>query len=261
MTDVYWLEQTEGDAPREDDWLSPSEAVTLNGMRFAKRRADWRLGRWTAKRAVAQCLNLPGHSQALAEIEIRPATSGAPEVFIASRPAPAAISISHRGGVAACAVTLSVTLSGTLSGALGALPKTMLGCDLELLEPHSDDFIADYFSTEEQALVASAVSSDRWKTCALIWSGKESALKALGTGLRLDTRSVVVTPGGAPGAVDEGGGDSNIWRPLHVRSIDGEAFHGWWNSTGDLVRTLVASPAPRAPILLSPHGSHPREAD
>ncbi|HXB71204.1 MAG TPA: 4'-phosphopantetheinyl transferase superfamily protein [Candidatus Acidoferrales bacterium] len=250
MTDVYWLEQTERDAPREVDWLSPSEAVTLNGMRFAKRRADWRLGRWTAKRAVALCLNLPGHSQALAEIEIRPAPSGAPEVFIANRPAAAAISISHRGGVAACAVVLS-----------GALSQTMLGCDLELIEPHSDAFIADYFTTEEQALVARVVSSDRWKTCALIWSGKESALKALGTGLRLDTRSVVVTPASAPGAAGEGGGDSDIWRPLHVRSIDGEDFHGWWNSTGDLVRTVVASPAPRAPILLPPRGSQPREAD
>ena len=234
MTDVYWLEQTEGDTPREDDWLSPGEAVVLNGMRFAKRRADWRLGRWTAKRAVALSLKLPGHSQSLAAIEIRPAPSGAPEVFIANRPACAAISISHRAGVGACAV---------------ALPGAMLGCDLELIEPHSDGFIADYFTTAEQALVAGAVPSERWQTLALLWSAKESALKALGTGLRRDTRSVVVSPAGAPGAAGESGGDPEIWRPLQVRSIDGEAFHGWWNSTGGLLRTLVASPAPRVPIL------------
>jgi hypothetical protein len=35
--------------PAENDWLSAIEGVCLNSMRFAKRRNDWRLGRWTAK--------------------------------------------------------------------------------------------------------------------------------------------------------------------------------------------------------------------
>ena len=49
---VYWLEQTEEDLPAEDDWLNASEMARLSGMRFPKRRVDWRLGRWTAKRAL-----------------------------------------------------------------------------------------------------------------------------------------------------------------------------------------------------------------
>jgi len=65
MTDVYWLEQTEADVPAEDDWLSEREAVRLGRMRIPKRRADWRLGRWTAKRALAACLKLPGDTEAL----------------------------------------------------------------------------------------------------------------------------------------------------------------------------------------------------
>ena len=96
MMDVYWLEQTEADLPVENGWLSASEVLRLNGMRFAKRHADWRLGRWTAKRALAVYLNLPSHPQALADIEVRPAPSGAPEVFIANQPAGIAISLSHR---------------------------------------------------------------------------------------------------------------------------------------------------------------------
>lgn len=76
--DVYWLEQTEADVPAENDWLNASEAVRLSGMRFAKRRADWRLGRWTAKRAVAVSLALPLDRSALAGIEIRQAPDGAP---------------------------------------------------------------------------------------------------------------------------------------------------------------------------------------
>ena len=102
--DVYWLEQTATDVPVENDWLNASETVRLNGLRFPKRRADWRLGRWTAKRAVAVCLNLPLDRHTLAGIEIRPAPSGAPEVFLANTPAHATISLSHREGTAVCAV-------------------------------------------------------------------------------------------------------------------------------------------------------------
>src|SRR6476469_10047436 len=80
---VYWLEQTQADVPAENDWLSARESVCLSGLRVAKRRADWRLGRWTAKCAVASFLNLSMDAQDLAQIEIRPASSGAPEIFIA----------------------------------------------------------------------------------------------------------------------------------------------------------------------------------
>lgn len=61
---VYWLEHRAEDVPPMDDWLSAGETVSLNGFRFAKRRADWRLGRWTAKHAVASFLNLPAHPRA-----------------------------------------------------------------------------------------------------------------------------------------------------------------------------------------------------
>jgi 4'-phosphopantetheinyl transferase len=230
MLDVYWLEQSEADVPKEDDWLSASEAVRLKSMRFAKRRADWRLGRWTAKRALALSLNMPRHPKALAGIEIRPAQSGAPEVFLANQPAWVTVSLSHRGGSAVCAVALS-----------GAA----LGCDLEIIEPRSDAFMADYFTAEEQAWVAQESVADRSRLLALLWSGKESALKALREGLRLDTRCVTVSLVEAPQS-----GDANGWRPLHVRYGDGQTFHGWWQHTGDLLRTLVAAPPPGPPILL-----------
>ena len=106
MMNVYWLEQTAADLPAESDWLSASELVRMGSLRFAKRRADWRLGRWTAKRALAVYLNLPNDPQALRDIEVRPAPSGAPEVFVANQAAAVTISLSHRNGVAACAVTV-----------------------------------------------------------------------------------------------------------------------------------------------------------
>lgn len=246
--DVYWFEQTEADLPTENDWLSAGEEVRQNGMRFPKRRTDWRLGRWTAKRALAAYLNLPSAPQALAGIEIRAAPSGAPEVLIDNKPADVTISLSHRDGIAICAVAPS---------------GVALGCDLEMIEPRSDAFVADYFTPEEQALVAQAPTTDRPRLLALLWAGKESALKALRTGLRLDTRSVTVNPLDAltcRGQCEQEGTEEpalssqpqrlNGWRPLQVRYTDGEVFHGWWQHTGDLLRTVVAAPPPVRPILL-----------
>ena len=195
-------------------------------MRFPKRRADWRLGRWTAKHAAAHYLGLAADPQSLARIEIRAAASGAPEVFIGDDPAPLAISISHREGVAACAV---------------AGPEAALGCDLEFVEPRSDAFASDYFTEAEQALVARASPSDRTQLLALLWSAKESVLKALRMGLRIDTRSVAVDP-----LVELAVGASD-WRPLRAQH-EGQVFHGWWRQADNLVRTMVAAPAPASPI-------------
>lgn len=203
---VYWLEQRGRDVPPLDDWLGPEEALRLSGLRFEKRRADWRLGRWTAKHAVSACLNLGRGSDSLREIEVRPAASGAPEVWLGGQVAPVTISLSHRGGAALCAVAVS---------------NIALGCDLELSEPRSSAFIADYFTEEEQSLI-----SERPHIVTLLWSAKESALKALRVGLRLDTRSVQVhlNPGAAAFRV----------------TCDGQSFEGLWRATGNLVQTIVA---------------------
>lgn len=259
MTDVFWLEQTAADLPANNEWLSANEAIRANGMRFTKRRADWLLGRWTAKHAVAAYWKAPVTDGVLADIEIRATASGAPAVFLAGEAAAVAISLSHRAGRAMCVV---------------APPETALGCDLEIVEPRSDAFVSDYFTAEEQALVAGAAPADQAQLVTLVWSAKESALKTLGVGLRLDTRSVQVLKmwGGPPGPrlapwpalrgepapasssekrvlgtrADVGVCPTTNWRPLEV-CCDGSIFHGWWQSTGRLLRTLVAAPAPRMP--------------
>ncbi|MGD0507574.1 MAG: 4'-phosphopantetheinyl transferase superfamily protein [Terriglobales bacterium] len=240
---VYWLEQTEVDVPTDNDWLSANEAACLSGMRFAKRSTDWRLGRWTAKRSLSVGLDVPAHPHVFRKIEICAAPSGAPEAFFDSQPAPVTISLSHRCGIAACAVAMS---------------SVKIGCDLEMIEPRSDAFVADYFTIEEQALVAHASATDRDRLLALLWSGKESALKALREGLRLDTRSVIVIPCATSF-------DLNGWSQLRVRFTGGryagdryigdrhpgdQIFHGWWQQADGIVRTVVAAPPPDPPIRL-----------
>ncbi|MFZ1137770.1 MAG: 4'-phosphopantetheinyl transferase superfamily protein [Candidatus Sulfotelmatobacter sp.] len=239
---IYWLEQSASDVPAENHWLSPNETLRLAAMRIPKRRADWRLGRWTAKHAVAACLDLPTHFPDLADIEIRAASSGAPEIFLHDQPADVTISLSHSSGTALCTV---------------AQLEASFGCDLETIEPRSDAFVADYFTVGEQALVARTPADARPLLLALLWSAKESALKALRVGLRLDTKCMFVCHlDGWPQSSGEREQDPPLpvdanpeaWRRLRVRYSGGQVFAGWWRWQNGLVRTVVSRPPLPTPL-------------
>ena len=130
----------EADVPPADDWLSASEAIRLKAFRFAKRRADWRLGRWTAKCAVAAALKLPDDSSSLRLIEITAAPTGEPEVTL--------VGSKRRRHHFDQPPGWYCHLRRRCRG------KCKLGCDLEVIEARSDGFIADYFTTAEQDLIA-----------------------------------------------------------------------------------------------------------
>jgi 4'-phosphopantetheinyl transferase len=212
------------DAPAHDEWLSPVEAGYLARLRFPKRRSEFRLGRWTAKAAIARHLGLEPSLEQLRRVVVDRAPDGAPAPLLDGRPAEVCITMTDRADQAVCLV---------------GPPGTALGCDLELVEPRSPAFVQDYLTPAEQALVLQAPDGDARALLAnLVWCGKESALKVLRTGLRRDTRSVeVVLPAGA--AVDG-------WAPMTVRSREGGSFPGWWQRFGSFVLTVAAT-QPLAP--------------
>ena len=234
---LSWLSQGMTDAPADDAWLSSREGTWVARMRFPKRRSEFRLGRWTAKKALALYLGREASAVALRSIEIDRAPDGAPAPLVDGRPADAYVTMTDRADQAVCLV---------------GPPGTALGCDLELVEPRSDAFVADFLTPAEQRLVAAA-GAERDLVANLVWCGKESALKVLRTGLRRDTRSVEVSfPEG--GAVDG-------WAPLSVRTVEGAVFPGWWQRFGAFVLTLAATRALRpAAAARRPAGSRRRRA-
>jgi 4'-phosphopantetheinyl transferase len=148
------------------------------------------------------------------------------------------VSLTDRAGWAVCVVDDSPG-SGSGGGPMGGT----VGIDLELVEPRSDAFIADFLTLPEQAYVAAQGSGDARHVAAnLLWSAKESALKVTQTGLRVDTRTVEVTVHQAP--------RTESWTPLTVKAVDGRAFPGWWRRDGVFLLTITyAQPAPPPSML------------
>jgi 4'-phosphopantetheinyl transferase len=253
---ISWWEQCAADVPAEDDWLGPSEQLRLSTMPIPKRLADWRLGRWTAKQAVASCLGLSLDPITLATIELRPTASGAPVAYLAGIPAGISISLSHRAGIGVCAVAPS---------------GVMLGCDLELIEPRSEAFVADYFTVGEQALIASAPQSNRPAVVALLWSAKESVLKSLRVGLRLDTRSVAITLGddwpagiavGVARSTHPGEANSSRaredWCAFRANCESNPVLFGCWQRSAELIRTAATDSEVSPSILrITRHEAQP----
>ncbi len=217
---LQWLSRTSADLPENDDWLGPSEKAFLARLRFPKRREDWRLGRWTAKIAVCGSL-FPQSLQALSSLEILQSSDGSPEVFIDGLHADCSISLSHSSGAGLCVVA----------------PGSMaLGCDLEKIERRDTELISDHFTADEIKRVRDGSSVDGILMINLIWSAKESALKALREGMRRDTRSVEVTSLDLPDNED-------LWSPMVVSCQEtGRIFRGWWLVVKGFVQTVVTDP-------------------
>jgi 4'-phosphopantetheinyl transferase len=203
--------------PEDDGWLTAGERARLASLRIPKRRAEWRAGRFAARQAVSLALGTPATT-----VSVRAARDGAPEAYVDGHLAAASVSISHSNGRALCLV---------------ARPRQPMGCDLERVEPRADVFARDWFLPSELDLVERFAPAARDLVVTIVWSAKESALKAVRSGLRRDTRSVEVTLGRRT---------RRGWRELCVADLEGGALlRGWWRTSADCVVTFVtARPAP-----------------
>jgi 4'-phosphopantetheinyl transferase len=200
--------------------LSPVERERLEGMRFPKRREEWLQGRYAAKKLLRSALTNQLAGIGDANLTIGNRDSGEPFVIVEGWGELAgSISISHRGGYAAAAWCPD--------------PGCRVGIDLELVEGRHPAFLEDYYSFNEIEFARHLVpqEQDLWITMA--WSAKESILKALGLGLRLDLRRIEVFPISFP--VSDG-----KWQPLCFTTdiTPAGALHIWGATHGAEVRTL-----------------------
>ena len=223
--------------PEAPGVLSPSEFEKFSKFRFPKRQNEWLLGRWAAKSLVH---SIPVYQHySLDQIEICNTPEGAPyiqlpgEVILVD-----CLSISHSHRFSLCA--------------LAPGPDLRVGADLEKIESRTETFILDYFTPSERQLVDIYSAEARALVATLIWSAKESMLKALGVGLHWDTRQVEIREIGEliPGEASHGG-----WQKIQVGDLQQVNRHwaAWWQRRSNFVITLAGftSKSPKIlPVIL-----------
>lgn len=206
--------------PRGEAWLAGEERGVLARMTVPKRKGDWTLGRWAAKRALVAA----GEADREADVSVLAAPSGAPEAFVLGRRAPVALSLTHSHGVAVAALAPS---------------ESLLGVDLERVEVRTAAFLADWFTEAEQAFVAAGEAGEPGLSATLVWSAKEAVMKALREGLRIPPKAIEVAPVAGPA--------DGAWRPYEARGPGAEEWRGWWRAEAGFVLAAVARPASLPP--------------
>ena len=178
------------------DVLTPHERAHHDRFAFEKRRRDWLMGRFVAKRLIARMVRERfGRHPLASAVQIDTAPTGAPVPlnasvcglieFPAGARLPLELSISHsRGAAFAAAFWHADEGSG----------RARIGADLEWIEPRAPDLFDDYFTTDERRYCAQGGAGERDRRATIVWSAKESGLKAAGLGLTVDTRAIVCLP-------------------------------------------------------------------
>jgi 4'-phosphopantetheinyl transferase len=223
---VFYSTGARSSVPDEQHWLSRQEIYVLSGFKLPKRRQDWLLGRWTAK-STLNLLAQP-HSYRLQDWRITAAPDGAPGVWLNGKPVDLCISLSHSAGMAFCAVAAS---------------SQRMGCDIEKIEVRSRSFEETFFTASELELLERYPADERARLVTLVWSAKESVLKALRTGLRSDTRRIRI--------VSIETGDACRWRPFKAQdSRNGDTFDGWWQVKNSMLYTVASDDCTGEPVGL-----------
>jgi 4'-phosphopantetheinyl transferase len=229
-----WLSRHAAEVPPGDAWLGEAERTVLSGLRYERRRTDWRLGRYTAKCTVGSWLDI-----APERVSVLAAPDGAPEAWIDDEPAPVSLSLSHRDGTSVAVV---------------CGPDTQIGCDLELIEPRSDAFVREWLDEEEQRVLEATPAPQRPLLANVIWSAKEAATKVLREGLRLNVHHAIVSLAPA---------NDNGWDAVRVDWRDGPSAVGWWRVEEPFVIVVLGDQPIRVPRRLPllaqtpPGPSHP----
>ncbi len=220
---IFWsfqnIETRIGDLAFTDplSYLGEQEKEIYQMLKFPKRKSEWLGARLLAKDLI-RAVDKRWGKQELYEIEVLNEKSGAPILVVSGVLGnPGKVSLSHSNGVALCAYSPD---------------DIQFGIDLERIESRSKEFVEDFFTMGEvdQAIKLPAERRDVFVTT--MWSGKESVLKALSSGLRVDTRTVEVL-------LPDFSIEHKDWTKLGLRSsfIKNNSLDLVWRREGEFVFT------------------------
>ena len=158
-------------------YLSAEELNEYRRFVIPKRKMEWLASRILIKRLVIDSVK-PTLYLSPRSINIRKRSSGVPYVELARIGKIGWLSMSH-------------SHNGVLI-AFSSNERNPFGVDLEYVEERLPQFIADFFTESESRWVNTSQEEEKKYLVNLIWSAKETYLKAIGKGLQLDTRRVEI---------------------------------------------------------------------
>jgi 4'-phosphopantetheinyl transferase len=166
---IYWMvdEQNKLAGESPPTFLHTNETCEFLEIKNLKRRSQWLHGRWTAKNLL-QKYHPDCSSSPLSEILIKKSETGAP--FAAhpiGRELSGSLSISHKDALAASALVLE--------------SQARIGIDLERIESRMVEYFEAYLTSQELDTLETCRIGDQPLFLTLIWSAKESVLKAIGS--------------------------------------------------------------------------------
>ena len=194
---IYWtystfsqedIDRFERDA---DKLLSEEEKRAYRKLTIPKRREEW-----LASRILAKCLVTKVFAErdlGMCEVEVHKEASGMPFIVLDGKRV-GRLSLSHSGKAAVIAFSPD--------------SNARVGVDIERLEERTTQMTDLFFTPHESRWVASFEGYQLALAQNLVWSAKESYLKAIGKGLHLDTRKVAI------GNVDLVNSNSGIWHDI-----------------------------------------------
>ena len=192
-----------------DDALPPHERARAAGFALASRAVQFRLGRTAARTLAAERLGLSATA-----VPLLVGADGAPEV------AGLSVSIAHTGGPAA---------------ALAAVADGPVGVDVERVAPRRPDLWTRITRDDERPLL-DALGGPTDEAQTLLWTLKESVLKAQRTGFRAAARSVrlaLSADGAAPDAgLATAASAAGDWRLAFGRDGDLRWAVAWADGAG-----------------------------
>ena len=194
------------------DFLGEQERIEWDRLKVPKRKREWLSARVIEKKLIHT--SIPELEQVpFSKIQILKEPGGAPFVSVENGKRTRieiSFSHSHEHVFAACSPD-----------------NIRFGTDLEWIEPRSKEFVEDFFTENEIRRVVSSDPDQADLIATVIWSAKEAVLKALRTGLRLDTRKIEIGFTTEPS-------DREGWLRLEIKSPS----RLLWRREGDFVETF-----------------------
>lgn len=149
---------------KPEEILSAKEQKYFDSLKFDKRKRDYLIGRYTAKKLLLENF-IKDSKTTFKDISILKDTDGKPELYINGKRPNFMLSISH---------------SGDFASAVASKELKFLGIDTEKIEVRTRSWAEQSFYNTEYH----TNSDDKFLTT--LWAKKEAVVKALGVGLSVD---------------------------------------------------------------------------